>query len=219
MTGWFMKDKVAGGGWTVVGFLLLVSGSAFAAETLNDVLGKLSAAEGPKVEAMLAQQQKGLGCKDYKIRELVSVAGIRVPKNPTGADGWWTARFEGIACGHNVLGNVEFDMRDGPLKMAPLVPGETRADPVLQADVKKSFVMALARAKKVECKENLKIRDTKLIENPKKEGGPWREVWVATACKQDFGQVVTFLPNEKGVGFTMALPEAGIRNQEQGTRK
>lgn len=187
--------------------MVLAAGPAFADETLADVLGKLSAEQAPRVQAVLAQQQKGLGCKEYKVSQLVSVADIRLPKNPTGADGMWAARFEGVACGHTAVGNVLFDMRDGPVKISELVPGETRADPVLQGDVRKSFVMSLMRAQKKPCGESLKIRNTTVVEQPKKDGAPWREVWVGTACKQDFGQVVTFMPNEKGVGFTMALPK------------
>lgn len=209
--------------WVVaLGFFALVGweSPSFAEEkNWTDILGRLSAAQGHMVQTVIAQQQKGLGCKDYALQAIESVAGIRLPKNEKGEDGWWTARYSGTACGMKVLSNVEFDMREGVLKVAPLVPGDTRADPVLQADVKKSFAMAVAPARKADCKENFRIRNTTVVEQPKKANSPWREVWVGTACRQDFGQVVTFLPNDKGVGFTMALPKTGIRKQEPGTGK
>lgn len=190
--------------------LVAIAGSVHAAESVTDVLGKVSAAQADKVRAVVAQQQRGLGCKDYKVTGLVGVSSMRVPKNETGADAWWTARYDGIACAHTVVSNVEFDMRSGPLKLAPLAPGDTRADPILQGDVKKSFALAVSGAKK-ECKDALKVRNTTLVEQPKKDGALWREVWVATACGRDYGQIVTFLPNDKGIGFTMALAEGASK--------
>ncbi|MBI1309251.1 MAG: hypothetical protein GC129_05335 [Proteobacteria bacterium] len=197
-----MKRVLSVGCW-VLG--LLLAQQVWAGE-VEDVVGHVSAENADMVQAILAQQQKGLGCGDFKLLEIDSVSVLSPPKDATGKEGLWTTRFVTQACGEPVFGNVLFDMRKGPLEMDPLVPGDTRADPQLQADVAKSFAVSTAMAME-KCKDLPKIRSTRVVAPPR-ENGSWKEVWIGTACGRDMGQMVDFMPTDKGVGFTMTLPKA-----------
>ena len=199
MTGWFMRDSL----WLV---LVLVMASALAwADEASDILGKVSADEVNKAQSVLSQQARSLGCKDYKIKALESVGVMRNPKDKQGHDAWWTARYSAKACGMMEEGNVEFDMRGDALKVSSLARGDSRADATLQADVRQSLAVTVWRAVPT-CREGIRVRNAKLIDQPDKNG-KWRELWVAIACGRDVGQLVTFIPNNKGIGFTMTMPK------------
>jgi hypothetical protein len=86
------------------------------------------------------------------------------------------------------------------------VPGMTMADPELQKDTLKSLEVAVVRAMP-KCDKAIAVRMTQVLEPPAKAQGRWKELWQAHACGREIGQVIEFVPNSKGVGIFMAMPQ------------
>jgi hypothetical protein len=161
----------------------------------------------PKVAAVLMQQQLNMpGCATLTVKEAV-LATLSGPVvfNPDGSvrGGQWLVRYAVDVCGQRGLRNVAFTTTDKGIAIDALVPGETLADPALQRDVQRSFRLAAARA--VACTDVPLVKSTDVLGYPLRPSDPWREVWIASLCDREVGQVIEFLPGPKGTTFKMAL--------------
>lgn len=80
------------------------------------------------------------------------------------------------------------------LSACATVPGETRASPMLKADVS-SMIMMIEQASDKGCKQHA-IVDTKLIS--RKEDGTGAERWTVDRCGKLVNYLVTFSPSPRG---------------------
>lgn len=197
----------------LVALLALVASAGWAEEArpvgAADLLARVSAAQGDKVQALLDNQQGRLGsCKAVVVRApvILSMPGA-VVFNSDGSvrSGEWTVRYAVEACGVKGMRTVGFQAAEKGIAMEALAPGDTLAGRALQADVVKSFALA-ARVAMSGCTGALDVRDTQIVWHPKDKNSPWREVWVGHICGRDLGQVIDFTPNLAGTKFRMSLP-------------
>lgn len=204
MTGWFMN----GLRFCVALVMLLVTQQAFAVGLSN--IEQLTAGERDKVTAILFQQQRNLHevCKDIKLlkAEAVSVQeSLALADSGKPTAGAWTVRYSVDACGEIRKRSAGFKVMQGGIAIDPLAPGETLADPKLQADVMGSFRMA-GQVSMPQCGDEVTVRDTKIQVMPAKPTDRWVELWIGEMCGRDLAHAVEFMPTKNGTTFKMTLP-------------
>ncbi len=121
-------------------------------------------------------------------------------------DGSWKQTVDEQGCGERHILNVWVSAQ-GPtnVSMVPLLPGSTRADPILQTDAVQFAVRALATVpggREPNCQAGY-VADTQFIEqeNVTLEGakGPsWRELWTLASCTQKMLVPIHFIPDTTG---------------------
>ncbi len=133
--------------------------------------------------------------------------------------GLWIEQLAVKQCGgeHRVNILVGYDAtQEEALKMMPLLPGSTDADPRLQKDSLPVIFANLSTRQGLENCENIAVTDTKMARQlsaadveelpgngPFKFG--WEEVWSFHACGKDYSQTVQFIQRE-GVPGTDIVP-------------
>lgn len=174
----------------------------------------LIAAQKDKVGAILLQQQRGLadGCGQIAVLmpSAVTVYEPLVMQAGKPVSGRWQVRYAVDVCGGASLRNIVMQVVGGNIALAEMVPGDTLTDPTLQKDVVKSFDMA-AEVAMPKCVDTPVIREARVRVHPKTAKDPWEELWIGRMCGRDIGQVVMFVPNDKGTTFRMSLPKADAK--------
>lgn len=203
MTGWFMKNSIA------VALILLGGCAAPLPLSIQEkIINKIESSDIQQISSrnLLTLQQYELGCKDIKDFKLESLTLLRAVTDEHGRNGMWRSRYRMNACGKNEFGNVLVLDHNGTRVLGVGNPGDSIADPLLQNDVKTSFMLA-ASARIKDCNEAPKVRNTRVVEAPQTKGDPWREVWVATACGKDVEVPIRFAPDATGTGFVVEMPK------------
>jgi hypothetical protein len=123
--------------------------------------------------------------------------------------GRWTETWTVNGCSQSGVFNVmTFVDKTGQVRTVGLLPGTTRADPLLQKDAsEQAYPAAMGRAP-AECKPQLwRIIDTAFIEfsgapavdvPPGRDPRPWRENWTLLACNVRIIVPMHFIPDATG---------------------
>jgi hypothetical protein len=154
-----------------------------------------------------------------------SIEGRFVPYKPLSFDGSgaivsgaWKQVVDEQGCGASRILNVMVIAQGvGKLAVVPLLPGETRADPVLQHDAVKFAVQALATVpggREPNCTVGY-VADTKFLAQegetlPGAKGPPWKEVWTLESCTQRMLVPMRFIPDSTGTTIS-AGPNKAIQ--------
>ena len=133
-------------------------------------------------------------------------------------DGSWKQIVDEQGCGEHHTLNVWVSAQ-GPtnVSMVPLLPGSTRADPMLQKDGVQFAAQAAATVpggREPNCQIGY-VADTEFIaqENVTLQGakGPsWRELWTLVSCTQKLLVPIHFIPDSTGTTIS-AGPSSAIR--------
>ena len=96
------------------------------------------------------------------------------------------------------------------LSTAPLLPGTTHADPLLQKDAVTYVVIAAGGSEK-DCDANF-IEQTEFLKSGGKpldgaKGSPWDELWTLRGCSHKAQVVVHFIPDRTGTTISTNLSE------------
>jgi hypothetical protein len=132
--------------------------------------------------------------------------------------GAWKQIVEEQGCGASRTLNVMVIAQGaGKLAVVPLLPGETRADPVLQQDAVKYAVQALgtvAGGRESNCTIGY-VADTKFLAEegqalPGAKAPPWKELWTLESCTQKMLVPMKFIPDSTGTSIS-AGPNRAIQ--------
>jgi hypothetical protein len=134
-------------------------------------------------------------------------------------EGAWAEPVMGTGCGKSIRFTALTIVAPGkaPVTLS-LIPGDTRADPVLQRDSVKDVLDHVAAATGG-CKE-LVVTDTRFddwegpAEKPAAHGRetrPWREVWTVWACGKLVEVPIHFTPNGAGTLYEVKSAEVKPR--------
>jgi hypothetical protein len=132
--------------------------------------------------------------------------------------GSWKQSVDEHGCGASrVLNVMVVSQGFGKLAVVPLLPGGTRADPILQQDAVKYAVRALAtvaRGREPNCKVGY-VADTQFLEEepeslPGGKGPAWKELWTLESCTQKMLIPMRFIPDSSGTSIS-AGPNTAIR--------
>ncbi len=116
--------------------------------------------------------------------------------------GVWTFRFNFSRCDETITYNALFSARlDKQPQIGVLVPGTTRALPVLQRDLYLGGVAAMVgvKSKNKECKET-RVLNTKVTIEPTeaKVKGVWEELWTVSHCGEKIDATFCLIPDGAG---------------------
>ena len=153
----------------------------------------------------------------------VSATEVLVPVElaAQGVSGRWTERWTVDRCGVSVPYVVKFDrapdgdldvsmQRELPDAEAGAVPGDTRADRVLQRDTLAFLAQrdlaeagpgARCRSRKVVATEVLTPVEDARVENGRPVAGRWTERWTVERCGAPVGYVIRFTTHGGGTTF------------------
>lgn len=140
-------------------------------------------------------------CPAAKVEPIDWRAGPKVEGDDKYAEGravYEQLRFTG--CGRSTVQNMLVTpLKDGGWKAAGLMPGESRADLVLQTDVAKLWFTGVQADAPAACKGEAWGRwfrrgEVKIDSPPDATTGEWVETWPATHCGEDRSISVTFTP-------------------------
>jgi hypothetical protein len=130
-------------------------------------------------------------------------------------EGAWAEPVTGTGCGKTLHFGVLTIVAPGESAVTlSLVPGESRADPMLQRDSVKD-VLDHAAVAVGGCKE-LVVIDTRFDDwegatpiktNHGREARPWRETWIVWACSKHVAVTVHFTPNAEGTSVVVKSSE------------
>jgi hypothetical protein len=126
-------------------------------------------------------------------------------------EGAWKQSVAEKGCGQDRLLNVFFWLdANSSVRVMPLFPGTTRADPQLQKDAMPHAAIAAQWPEK-DCKtgymENTEfIRETgEPLEGAK--GKPWDELWTLASCAKKAKVTLHFIPDKTGTTIHTSLQE------------
>jgi hypothetical protein len=138
--------------------------------------------------------------------ELSKTVGIYHPPTFDGAgaptSGAWRQGVREEGCGaHRLLNVLAFVKGPKTLVLAPLLPGTTHADPLLQRDGVHYAVLAAGIPEK-NCSIGY-VADTQFqqSETPPATGGigaPWKELWTLVSCARTVQISMRFIPDSTG---------------------
>jgi hypothetical protein len=133
--------------------------------------------------------------------------------------GSWKQSVDEEGCGTmRVLNVMVVSQGLGKLAVVPLLPGGTRADPILQQDAVKYAVRALATVaggREPNCKVGY-VADTQFIEEETQtlaagaKSAAWKELWTLQSCTQKMLIPMSFVPDSSGTSIS-AGPNTAIR--------
>ncbi len=139
--------------------------------------------------------------------------------------GLWTFRYRFDRCGESTYYNALFQAKEnGSPNIIPLVPGLTRASPLLMRDTFTTVAIAAAIKNKDsdDCAKKVKIINTTITVNPhlltannEQFDGAWEEEWTVKTCSPPVVINVCFLPNKNSGGTSMVAAKC----QDQDTIK
>ena len=113
--------------------------------------------------------------------------------------GIWMEHIVASGCGQDILLNVAWIAGNGRLLAGSMAPGATRADPQLQTDAGKNF-MLIVMIKAPPCAgKHTFIYDT--VVDPAVSGaapGSWSERWTISSCDKYVTVPIAFRPDGKG---------------------
>ena len=124
--------------------------------------------------------------------------------------GAWKQTVVEEGCGETRILNVMVVVQGpGNLAVVPLLPGGTRADPVLQKDAVKYAVTALSTepgGREQNCNVGY-VADTKFVDEdgpalPAAKGPPWKELWTLQSCTQKMLVPMRFIPDSTGTSIS-----------------
>jgi hypothetical protein len=128
--------------------------------------------------------------------------------------GSWRERVTAQGCGANRMLNVlTFVKSPGRLTSGALLPGTTRADPILQGDAFR--YAALAAKPRADC-ARIYVADTAFggIQGaanaglpPQRRNPPWKEEWTVSACDSRSLVTLHFVPDATGTQITASPGE------------
>ena len=140
--------------------------------------------------------------------------GLELDAQARPTAGAWRERVMAIGCGTSRTLNVlTFVKSPGSLVSGTLLPGTTRADPLLQRDAYR--YAALAAAAPASCSQTY-IANTAFagIEGaanaslpPERRYPPWKEEWIVAACDKRSIVTLHFAPDATGTNITANLNE------------
>lgn len=110
--------------------------------------------------------------------------------------GAWKQGFPVSGCGNDTIINLYFTVQPGGHMVGMVgVPGDTRADPLLQRDAVRDLVGAV-KAQNAACTAP-HVRHTHYdgVAEPK---GSWRETWIVSGCGKTYTVPLTFTPGAMG---------------------
>jgi hypothetical protein len=132
-------------------------------------------------------------------------------------DGAWKQVVDEEGCGVRRILNVLVFAQGQSASVEPLLPGTTRADPILQRDAVKFAVQAAAtvsEGREVNCQIGY-VADTEFIEQESvtlegAKGPSWRELWTLVSCAHKMQIPVHFIPDSTGTSIS-AGPNTAIK--------
>ncbi len=131
-------------------------------------------------------------------------------------DGVWKQAVYAQGCGANhVLNVLVSTLGPGNISSVPLLPGTTRADPLLQRDAVGFAVGAAATVPggaEADCRTSY-FADTEFVaeENvtlPGAKGPSWRELWTLVSCTHKLLIPVHFIPDSTGTTVSAGPADA-----------
>ena len=153
-----------------------------------------------------------------------SVEGKFIPYRPVNLDstgkiasGAWKQVVVEQGCGIKRVLNVLVSVQDSnTVSIAPLLPGTTHADPILQKDAVRYAVQSLATVpggREENCRIGY-VANTEFVEEgsstlPGAKGPSWRELWTLASCTQKMLVPVGFIPDPTGTTIS-ARPNTAI---------
>jgi len=127
--------------------------------------------------------------------------------------GAWKQVVAESGCGENRLLNVFLmvDNKEHMLKVFPVLPGTTHADPLLQKDSMIYVAMASVQPEDKECKTQY-VSDTEFLKEAGKpmEGvktPPWDELWTMSICTKKAQVTMHFIPDKTGTTIRASMQE------------
>lgn len=132
--------------------------------------------------------------------------------------GSWKQTVDERGCGvTRVLNVMVVAQAAGKLSVVPLLPGSTRADPLLQQDAVKYAVRALTTVsggREPNCTVGY-VEDTQFLGEegqalPAAKGPAWKELWTLESCTQQMLIPMRFIPDASGTSIS-AGPNTAIR--------
>jgi hypothetical protein len=133
--------------------------------------------------------------------------------------GAWKLSVDEEGCGaQRVLNVVVRAQGPNTIAVTPLLPGTTRADPVLQRDAVKfvrQAIMTTPEAREPDSCQTGYIADTEFVEEettrlPDSKGPSWRELWTLVSCSKRMEVPVHFIPDVTGTSVS-AGPNTAIK--------
>jgi hypothetical protein len=133
--------------------------------------------------------------------------------------GAWKLSIDEEGCGaKRVLNVIVRAQSPNTLAVTPLLPGTTRADPVLQKDAVKIVVQAAATTSEARepnaCQigyiANTEFVDEESTRLPGSKGPSWREQWTLVSCTKRIEVPVHFIPDATGTSIS-AGPNTAVR--------
>lgn len=127
--------------------------------------------------------------------------------------GAWKQTVLEHGCGEDRVLNVVvmFDASTNGLKAVPLLPGTTRADPILQNDAVIYASMAAATPDDKAC-ETTYIANTEFLHEIGEplegaKGKPWDELWLLVSCGKKAQVTMHFIPDKTGTTINASPTE------------
>jgi hypothetical protein len=147
--------------------------------------------------------------------EIKFIVPVKPDQHGGVADGAWIDRIRGAGCEAHRHFNIFTIVKNSEVKRVALLPGDTRADPLLQRDAQTGVVQRLTvdlRDCAPEQRQKFHIVDTRvdriagpLAEDPQRpprERRPWKETWVVAVCGKVLELPVHFVPDRTGTTYT-----------------
>ncbi len=107
----------------------------------------------------------------------------------------WIETYE-VGCKPRATRSFLLLLEDDQVRIGELLPGQTRADPLLQRDVAMAARMAVKPKKPSGCHRAV-VTDTSVV-TPPQERNPWVERWSFDLCGTQAAVELTFTPSVRG---------------------
>lgn len=154
---------------------------------------------------------QGLGCPDATLRGSSALRSWQPPAPMRTRDGQpieaaWVESLDVADCAATTRVSVLASFSGGRFVEAiPGIPGQTRADPLLAADLIGRALRPAAQSLNPGC-TSFRISDTTMVAAPAGPRSPWQERWMLDLCGRPQPVDVTFTPDATGTGFSARIP-------------
>jgi hypothetical protein len=213
-------------GLALCALLALVAAAAADTAVPPDLARYIASPEHQKMAIAAAQwtsQRLPDGCAAAELRLATPIIVLRPARFDAAGrllDGIWQEPVQATGCGRTRRLNVmTIAAPDKAPRVISLLPGTTRADPLLQRDgLRYAFIGASVLAR--DCKQ-LAVIDTRFAAfegtpapdaRPGFDPRPWREVWTIWACGKVMDMPVHFAPDATGTAIHVVPKEATPRD-------